>query len=142
MKALLSALILSIALSPLFAADAFPKTQSPKGAKVYIISPRDGATVKSPVRVRFGLVKMGVAPAGVDVPGTGHHHLIIDTKDLPNLDMPLPASDKLMQFGKGQTEAKIELAPGEHTLRLVLGDKIHLPHSPAVISKEITITVE
>jgi hypothetical protein len=85
---------------------------------------------------------MGVAPAGVDIPDTGHHHLIIDTKDLPNLDVPLPASDNLMHFGKGQTEAKIELAPGKHTLRLVLGDKIHLPHSPAVISKEITITVE
>jgi len=142
MKALLSALILSIALSPLFAADTLPKTPSPKGAKVYIISPRNGATVKSPVRVRCGLVGMGVAPAGVDVPDTGHHHLIIDTKDLPNLDMPLPASDKLMHFGKGQTEAKIKLAPGKHTLRLVLGDKIHLPHSPAVISSEITITVE
>lgn len=142
MKALLSVLILSIALSPLFAADTLPKTPSPKGAKVYIISPRNKATVKSPVRVRFGLVGMGVAPAGVDVPDTGHHHLIIDTKDLPNLDMPLPASDKLMHFGKGQTEAKIKLAPGKHTLRLVLGDKIHLPHSPAVISSEITITVE
>ena len=63
-------------------------------------------------------------------------------KDLPNLDVPLPASDTLKHFGKGQTEAKLELAPGKHTLRLVLGDKIHLPHSPAVISKEITITVE
>ena len=142
MKVLLSALILSMALSPLFAADVFPKSPSPKGARAYIISPRNGATVKSPVRVRFGLVGMGVAPAGVDIPDTGHHHLIIDTKDLPNLDAPLPASDNLKHFGKGQTEAKIELAPGKHTLRLVLGDKIHLPHSPAVISKEITITVE
>lgn len=142
MKALISALILSIAVSPLFAADALPKTPSPKGASVYIVSPRDGATVKSPVRVRFGLVGMGIAPAGVDVPDTGHHHLLIDLDKSPNMDMPLPASDNLKHFGKGQTEAKIELAPGKHTLQLVLGDKIHLPHSPAVISKKITITVE
>ena len=98
--------------------------------------------MKSPVRVRFGLIGMGVAPAGVDLPDTGHHHLIIDLDELPSLDLPLPATDNVKHFGKGQTEAKIELSPGKHTLQLVLGDKIHLPHSPAVISKKITITVE
>jgi hypothetical protein len=142
MKTVLSLIILSLFVSPLIAVDGLPKTPSPKGAKVYIISPRDGATVKSPVRVRFGLIGMGVAPAGVDVPDTGHHHLIIDLDELPSLDLPLPATDNVKHFGKGQTEAKIELSPGEHTLQLVLGDKIHLPHSPAVISKKITITVE
>ena len=142
MKTLLSLLILSIAAGPLFAADALPKTPSPKGARAYIISPRDGATVKSPVRIRFGLIGMGVAPAGVDIPDTGHHHLIIDLDKLPDLNLPLPASENVVHFGKGQTEAKIELAPGKHTLQLVLGDKIHLPHEPAVISKKITITVE
>ena len=142
MKALLSALILSIAVSPLFAADGLPKTSSPKGARVYIISPRDGATVKSPVRIRFGLIGMGVAPAGVDLPDTGHHHLIIDLDELPNLNLPLPATDNVKHFGKGQTETKLELASGKHTLQLVLGDKIHLPHNPAVMSKTITITVE
>jgi hypothetical protein len=142
MKTVLSLIILSLFASPLIAVDGLPKTPSPKGAKVYIISPRDGATVKSPVRVRFGLIGMGVAPAGVDVPDTGHHHLIIDLDELPSLDLPLPATDNVKHFGKGQTEAKIELSPGEHTLQLVLGDKIHLPHSPAVISKKITITVE
>ena len=142
MKTVLSLIILSLFVSPLIAVDGLPKTPSPKGAKVYIISPRDGATVKSPVRVRFGLIGMGVAPAGVDIPDTGHHHLIIDLDELPSLDLPLPATDNVKHFGKGQTEAKIELSPGEHTLQLVLGDKIHLPHSPAVISKKITITVE
>jgi len=142
MKTVLSLIILSLFASPLIAVDGLPKTPSPKGAKVYIISPRDGATVKSPVRVRFGLIGMGVAPAGVDIPDTGHHHLIIDLDELPSLDLPLPATDNVKHFGKGQTEAKIELSPGEHTLQLVLGDKIHLPHSPAVISKKITITVE
>jgi hypothetical protein len=142
MKTVLSLIILSLFASPLIAVDGLPKTPSPKGAKVYIISPRDRATVKSPVRVRFGLIGMGVAPAGVDVPDTGHHHLIIDLDELPSLDLPLPATDNVKHFGKGQTEAKIELSPGKHTLQLVLGDKIHLPHSPAVISKKITITVE
>lgn len=142
MKTVLSLIILSLFASPLIAVDGLPKTPSPKGAKVYIISPRDGATVKSPVRVRFGLIGMGVAPAGVDIPDTGHHHLIIDLDELPSLDLPLPATDNVKHFGKGQTEAKIELSPGKHTLQLVLGDKIHLPHSPAVISKKITITVE
>jgi len=142
MKTVLSLIILSLFASPLIAVDGLPKTPSPKGAKVYIISPRDRATVKSPVRVRFGLIGMGVAPAGVDIPDTGHHHLIIDLDELPSLDLPLPATDNVKHFGKGQTEAKIELSPGEHTLQLVLGDKIHLPHSPAVISKKITITVE
>ncbi len=142
MKTVLSLIILSLFASPLIAVDGLPKTPSPKGAKVYIISPRDGATVKSPVRVRFGLIGMGVAPAGVDIPDTGHHHLIIDLDELPSLDLPLPATDNVKHFGKGQTEAKIELSPGEHTLQLVLGDKIHLPHYPAVISKKITITVE
>jgi len=142
MKTVLSLIILSLFASPLIAVDGLPKTPSPKGAKVYIISPRDRATVKSPVRVRFGLIGMGVAPAGVDIPDTGHHHLIIDLDELPSLDLPLPATDNVKHFGKGQTEAKIELSPGEHTLQLVLGDKIHLPHYPAVISKKITITVE
>ncbi len=142
MKYVLSLLILSIFASPLFAVDGIPKTPSPKGAKVYFISPSDGATVKSPVRIRFGLIGMGVAPAGVDVPDTGHHHLIIDLEELPDLNMPLPATDNIKHFGKGQTEALIELSPGKHTLQLVLGDKIHLPHLPAVISKKINITVE
>ena len=142
MKTVLSLIILSLIASPLIAVDGLPKTPSPKGAKAYIISPRDGATVKSPVRVRFGLIGMGVAPAGVDIPDTGHHHLIIDLDELPSLDLPLPATDNIKHFRKGQTEEKIELSPGKHTLQLVLGDKIHLPHSPAVISKKITITVE
>ena len=142
MKTILSLIALSIFSAPIFAAEALPKSPSPKGARVYIISPRDGATVKSPVRVRFGLVGMGVAPAGIDLPDTGHHHLIIDLDKLPDLNMPLPASENVVHYGKGQTEAKIELSPGKHTLQLVLGDKIHLPHDPPVISKKITITVE
>jgi hypothetical protein len=118
------------------------RTPSPDGAMVYIISPADGATVTSPVRVVFGLRGMGVAPAGVDVPDTGHHHLMINVPLAElNLNEGFPTDDRHRHFGRGQTEAMIELPPGTHTLRLVLGDHFHIPHEPPVISEEITITV-
>ena len=114
---------------------------SPEGAKVYIISPADGAVVTSPVLVQFGLKGMGVAPAGVQWDGTGHHHLIVDA-ELPSLTDYLPNDENHRHFGGGQTEVELELAPGSHTLQLVLADQDHLPHNPAVISEQITITVE
>lgn len=117
------------------------RTPSPKGAEVYFIAPADGATVTSPVTVKFGLKGMGVAPAGIAFENTGHHHLIIDA-DLPPLDAPIPADANHVHFGKGQTEATVELKPGKHTLQLLLGDQTHTPHDPAVASKKITITVK
>jgi len=122
--------------SPLRAAPA-------PGAEVYIIAPKNGATVKSPFVVRFGLKGMGVAPAGVVVENTGHHHLLVDTdlKDL-NLDQPLPATDKVLHFGKGQTETTLTLPPGKHTLELVFADSKHLSFDPPLHSGKITILVE
>ncbi|MEC9346208.1 MAG: DUF4399 domain-containing protein [Pseudomonadota bacterium] len=116
----------------------------PAGAKVYIISPQDGATVRSPVKVVFGLSGMGVAPAGVEQNGTGHHHLLIN-RDVPTGDdllAPLPAEDGLRHFGGGQTEAMVELAPGKHTLQLIMGDWSHVPGAMPLISERISITVE
>ena len=124
-----------------FSAD-FPKTPSTEGAKVYIVSPKDGDIVSGKITVVFGLRGMGVAPAGVDIPNTGHHHLLIDMETLPDMNVPMPASDQLKHFGKGQTEAEITLPPGEHTLQLVLGDKVHIPHEPPLISEKITVTVK
>jgi hypothetical protein len=98
--------------------------------------------VKSPVTIEFGLKGMGVAPAGVKFENTGHHHLLIDTDVPADLNAPLPTSDTVRHFGKGQTEATIELKPGKHTLQLVLGDDKHTPHNPPVMSKKITITVK
>ncbi len=118
-----------------------PRTPSPDDARLYFISPTDGATVSSPLTVRFGLAGMGVAPAGVDAPNTGHHHLIVDAPT-PSTDLPVPADAKHIHFGKGQTETTIELEPGSHTLQLVLGDRNHVPHDPPVVSERITITVE
>jgi hypothetical protein len=117
-------------------------TPAPAGAKVYIISPADGDVVSSPVTVKFGLSGMGVAPAGVDKPNTGHHHLLIDVDGTPPLDMPLPADDHHKHFGGGQTETTVELAPGTHTLQLIMGDQNHIPHDPPVMSEKITITVQ
>lgn len=118
-----------------------PVSKAPEGAELYIISPTNGATVSSPVTVRFGLRGMGVAPAGSDVAKTGHHHLLIDVQELPDLSAPLPATDNIRHFGGGQTEATIELSPGVHTLQLLLGNYVHVPHSPPVMSPKVTITV-
>lgn len=118
------------------------RTPAPDGAAVYFIEPADGDVVKSPVTVRFGLKGMGVAPAGIDKANTGHHHLLIDLEDCPPLDQPLPGDDNHRHFGGGQTETTIELSPGKHTLQLLLGDKNHIPHQPAVMSDKITITVK
>jgi len=117
------------------------ETPAPEGAKVYFIEPANGATVSSPVKVVFGLSGMGVAPAGTEKEKTGHHHLIIDA-DLPNMDEPIPSDDNYRHFGGGQTETSVELAPGEHTLQLLLGDWSHVPHSSPVMSEKITITVQ
>jgi len=85
---------------------------------------------------------MGIAPAGIDLPDTGHHHLLIDMDKLPDFNLPLAASENLVHFGKGQTETVLELSPGKHTLQLVFADKIHLPHNPPVMSEKITIHVK
>lgn len=117
-------------------------SSAPQNADVFILEPGDGTTVSSPVTVKFGITNMVVAPAGTDLENSGHHHLLIDMDSLPDLTQPLPATDQLIHFGKGDTETTIELAPGEHTLQLVLGNYLHIPHDPPVVSKKITITVE
>jgi hypothetical protein len=126
---------------PAAAAAAIVRKTSPPGAMTYIISPSDGATVTNPVRVAFGLKGMGVAPAGVDKPNTGHHHLIIDA-DLPPLDQPIPKDDQHLHFGGGQTETTLTLSPGKHTLRLLLGDNLHVPFDPPIVSDPVTIEVQ
>jgi len=131
-----AALALALCVSSTAAA-----ADSPPGAKVYFISPQNGEAVSSPVTVRFGLKGMGVAPSGVEMANTGHHHLIIDAP-LPDLTVTIPTDDQHRHFGGGQTETEITLSPGQHTLQLVLGDYVHVPHTPAVISEQITITVK
>lgn len=137
-----SGLLLATALTgPLSAVQAADRTSAPEEAYAYIISPANGETVNGEFLVRFGLAGMGVAPAGVERSATGHHHLLIDADELPPANEPMPASDNLIHFGKGQTEALVTLPPGKHTLQLVLGNHHHVMHKPVVKSRPITITV-
>lgn len=131
-------LLLLLMTGPLVAQMA--RTPAPEGAAVYIISPVDGDTVPTTFTVHFGLKGMGVAPAGTDKEGTGHHHLLVDGKAMPMLDQPMGSDIK--HFGGGQTETELTLEPGEHTLQLILGDMAHVPHDPPVASEVITITVQ
>ncbi len=117
-------------------------SKAPEGAKVYFIEPADGAMVSSTFTVKFGLSGMGVAPAGVDKENTGHHHILINMDELPDMSLPLPANDQVKHFGGGQTETTLTLEPGEHTLQLLLGNHLHIPHDEPVLSDKITVTVK
>ncbi|MEM8503221.1 MAG: DUF4399 domain-containing protein [Cyanobacteria bacterium P01_D01_bin.1] len=116
-------------------------SHAPVEAKAYLISPTDGQTVPPEFTVKFGLSGMGIAPAGIDKDKTGHHHLLVDVDELPSLENPLPSTARIKHFGGGQTEATIQLAPGKHTLQLLLGNYAHTPHDNPVLSEPIEITV-
>jgi len=124
------------------AAIATELSHAPETAQAYIIEPADGDTVSPNFTVKFGLSGMGVAPAGVERDNTGHHHLLIDVAELPELTEPLAATEQIKHFGGGQTEAQIDLEPGEHTLRLLLGNYSHIPHDNPVLSSPITVSVQ
>ena len=116
--------------------------QQVNSAKLYIISPADGSTLKNPVKIVFGLSGMGIAPAGVEMSNTGHHHLLIDLDVLPDKNLPIPSDKKHFHFGAGQTETLINFTPGTHTLQLMLGDHYHMQYKETLVSKKITINVE
>lgn len=120
--------------------DVLKSPDAPEGASVYIVSPADGAEVSSPVTVVFGLKGMGIAPAGIEKDKTGHHHLLVDQTELPKLDAVM--GNPPLHFGGGQTETELELEPGEHTLQLILGNYLHVPFNPMVLSEKVTITVK
>ncbi|MHB2083671.1 DUF4399 domain-containing protein [Pseudomonas sp. UBA6753] len=136
------------------AADALKSQERPKDAKVFIVSPADGATVDKTFTVKFGIEGMALKPAGDSTPHTGHHHLLVDVDKEPVADMALPSSlmpqagtalpdgPQVLHFGKAQTETSITLTPGKHTLQLVLGDQYHVPFKPSVVSQKITVDVK
>ena len=143
MRTIRSAPLLGLLLAAVLmdASAETPRSPSPAGAAVYFIAPQDGDVVPPTFTVKFGLRGMGVAPAGVDQPHTGHHHLLIDLGEEPALDQPLPTTEQVRHFGAGQTETELTLPPGRHTLQLMLGNYLHVPHDPPVRSEVITITV-
>jgi len=118
-----------------------PRTASAEGANVFFITPVDGATVTNPISIEFGIAGMDVVKAGNNQPNSGHHHLLIDTV-LPDLGLPIPADEHHIHFGDGSTSTEISLPPGAHTLQMLLGDHLHIPHNPPITSAQITITVE
>lgn len=118
-----------------------PRTPSPEGARIYFISPADGDTVTNPVHIVFGIEGMDVAPAGTDAPHAGHHHILIDA-EMPDLGLPIPASDSYVHFGDGRSETELTLETGEHTLQMLLGDHHHIPHDPPVMSEKIMVFVQ
>ena len=140
MSRLLLALGVCLVAATALAAD---RMAAPAGAEVYFIAPQNGAKLHSPVTIKFGLKGMGIAPAGIKFDNTGHHHLLVDTdvSEL-NLDAPMPATDKIVHLGKGQTETTLTLTPGKHTLQLVFADYLHQSFDPPLTSKKITITVD
>ncbi len=134
---------LSLALAALLSLPAVAQMErqsAPEDARVYIVSPANGAVVPTTFTVIFGLSGMGVAPAGMDMDNTGHHHLLINGESTPDMDVSM--GDEVIHFGLGQTETTVTLEPGEHTLQLILGDYLHIPHDPPVMSPVITVTVK
>jgi len=117
------------------------RTASADGASVFFITPADGTTVSNPIGVEFGIAGMDVVKAGDNQPHSGHHHLLLDT-GLPDLGLPIPADEHHVHFGDGSSSTEITLPPGEHTLQMLLGDHLHIPHNPPLVSEQITITVE
>lgn len=141
---LLSFMAVSFAYAQVPAANptTLPRTKAPAGVDLYFIAPKDGETVGQDVIVRFGLKGMGIAPAGVQSSNTGHHHLLVDVKDTPSMDQPIAKDETHLHFGAGQTETVLRLAPGDHTLQLLLGDAMHMPFDPPIASKRITLHVK
>jgi hypothetical protein len=119
-----------------------PRAKAPAGAEVFIVAPADGATVAQDVKLELGVKGIAVAPASENKPGTGHHHLLIDQKDLPPGDLPIPNDATHKHYGKGQTEDTIHLEPGDHTLQLDFADALHVQFDPPIVSKKITVHVK
>lgn len=142
MKRMIFLLVVSVLSSAIVHANEL-LSKSVEGAKVYFIAPADGEVVEEEFLVKFGLSGMGIAPAGSNVEHTGHHHILIN-KDISTIDFTrsLPSSDQIKHFGGGQTEAILKLPKGQHTLQLLLGNYVHIPHDKPVISEKITITVK
>ena len=133
---------LASVLSTLHSAGNVNKSLSKDTAKVFILSPKDKEIVENPITVIFGVTDMEIVPAGVNKKYSGHHHLLIDVENLPELSKPIPSDKNHMHFGKGQMSTSINLMKGDHTLQLLMGDYIHIPHEIPIYSEKITITVK
>jgi len=123
-------------------ATALSNEKAPPHASVFFVAPKDGANVGQDVQVKFGVKGIDVVPATDAKPGTGHHHLLIDGKELPPLGAPIPNDATHKHYGKGQTEDTVHLEPGTHTLQLDFGDARHVQFDPPIVSPKITVHVK
>ena len=121
---------------------SYAESPSNKNKRLFFITPSNGEEVTNPVAIRFGIVGMEIVPAGKDKPMSGHHHLLVNVEKLPNMKSPIPADKNHLHFGKGQTETQLNLPSGRHTLQLLLGDYMHVPHEKPLISDKIEIIVK
>ena len=122
---------------------ALTRKPAPAGAMAYIIEPADGARVTSPVRVVFGLKGFGVAPAGVDRNDAGHHHLLVDAGMPANLaPADCRTTSSIAISAAARRRSSSTLPPGRHTLQMVVGDHLHIPHDPPIASSVVTIEVQ
>lgn len=140
MKSITTLLLLLLVFSNSLNADNH-RSPSSEGASVDFANISDGDRLPNSFVVNVTISGMGIAPAGVDIENTGHHHLLIDVQELPDFNQPLPANDNFQHFGEGQTETELWLADGEHSLQLMLADHTHTPHEPPVMSKVIRIVI-
>ncbi len=121
---------------------SYNETHSNTNKELFFLTPSNGEEVTSPVVIKFGVIGMDIVPAGVNKPMSGHHHLLVNVDRLPNMKMPIPADKNHLHFGKGQKETTLDLPKGKHTLQLLLGNYLHIPHKEPLISKKIEIIVK
>lgn len=131
--------LMLLAAAPSLGAQAAAVEAAPAPV-IGILLPTNGATVTSPVTVRFRLVNYGVAPAGMNVDRTGHFHLLIDS-EAGAAGTIIPADSVHVHYGKGQIEVTVPVPLGRHTLRAVLGDYTHKVISTDLVSAPVSIRV-
>jgi hypothetical protein len=140
---LMFAALFALFCAPFAAQAADAPATAPAAPHAFFVNIKDGDTVTSPVKIKFGITGMEIAPAGTNKPGTGHFHLLIDTTLTDEQKkFAIPKDDQHLHFGKGQTEATVTLKPGKHTLQIVMGDGNHMLHNPPVMSDIITVTAK
>lgn len=127
-----------ILLTSTAALSAPAKETNQSGVKIE--SPKDGARVPMKFKVKMVVTGMTIGPVGDLAKGKGHHHLIVDGGAIP-AGQPVPADATHLHFGKGQTEAELELSPGPHRLTLQFADGAHMSYGPAM-AQTITVNVD
>jgi len=113
----------------------------PAGAKVFFKNLKNGQTVKSPVKIEFGVEGIALDTAGKLKPNSGHHHLLIDAGDSIAAGTVIIKDSTHLHFGKAQTSAEVKLTPGEHTLTLQYADGIHRSYG-AKLAATIKVKVQ